>query len=647
VTNELITKLEEDSKKELEEKERELSSSKKQQVEELEDLKKEFNELITKELEEKERELSSSKKQQVKALEDLKEELDGRLNAAIDSTNKLKRQLSSTKNKLSSSKTHVKKLEDLKEELDGKLNAANNNELSSSKKHVKELEDLKKELGGKLNAANDLTNEFKKQLSSTKNELSSSSKEQVKVLQDLKKELNELQDSKQTLTFRLNEASQVEDSLRKKVEDVTISKTSSENEVKSLQFKLKKADNQNQTIKKEHLATARKLLYEKDEVDRLKGVGNALDLQLQETTKALGVAKDGTTLDYAIKIKKDSNYESSKLEELAGLADVMLKRYLEDRTNNNNNDKHFPFPLEKGEHDVVSQLTNEHNIIVEIKSDQILFRSFSDLLWKTFFKNNEASYDDFLSFNGWIGEKAFDTTNLLACKVEAMNASNKNATNKRKATVSAAGVDCDKTAATASNTTANTASTTTANTASTSTTASTTDYNDNDLMWTKLSGAAKTHAKELGYSQHSWDSFESLSSFSTKQNELKPSQKLAVTFLFKGVWPPSCTKLWQHKGFESNYKVKKSDPKAGESDFIPANGRQKRTRYFLIEPNGDGTWQAYRINEKKNQADGKTCECPFCRKWFNSQGINMHMKSCCLNYTPTNQSKSNKKNKPN
>jgi hypothetical protein len=56
----------------------------------------------------------------------------------------------------------------------------------------------------------------------------------------------------------------------------------------------------------------------------LKGVRDVLSVQLQETTKALDVAKDGTTLDYEIEINKDSNYESSKLEELAGLADVIL-----------------------------------------------------------------------------------------------------------------------------------------------------------------------------------------------------------------------------------------------------------------------------------------------------------------------------------
>jgi hypothetical protein len=59
-------------------------------------------------------------------------------------------------------------------------------------------------------------------------------------------------------------------------------------------------------------------LHKKNEVDRLKGVRDVLSVQLQETTKALDVAKDGTALDYEIKINKDSNYESSKLEELAG-----------------------------------------------------------------------------------------------------------------------------------------------------------------------------------------------------------------------------------------------------------------------------------------------------------------------------------------
>jgi hypothetical protein len=40
-----------------------------------------------------------------------------------------------------------------------------------------------------------------------------------------------------------------------------------------------------------------------------------------------------------------------------------------------------------------------------------------------------------------------------------------------------------------------------------------TDYNGNDLIWTELSPAAKIHARELGYSQRSWDSIRSLTGF--------------------------------------------------------------------------------------------------------------------------------------
>jgi hypothetical protein len=321
----------------------------------------------------------------------------------------------------------------------------------------------------------------------------------------------------------------------------------------------------------------------------------------------------------------------------------MLKRYLEHRTNINN-DKHFPFPLNKGENDVDSRLTNEHNIIVGIKSDPILFRSFSDLLWKIFFKNNEASYDDFLSFNGWIGEKVFDTTNLLACKVDAMNATNKRKRDEMKETPQLNNISASSTG-TASNMNTTTSIKTAVSTgdcgksnkkmASTSkrtmkNATGSTDYNGSDLIWTELSPAAKIHASELGYSQRSWDSIESLSSFSTKQIDLKSSQKLAVSFLFNGEWPPLTQKLWNHKHFEvfeSSFNCSKSDLKAGECDCSHsiANGRQKRTRYFFNEPNDDGTWQAYRINEKK-QSDGKiTCGCPFCQKQFGPQGIQMHM----------------------
>jgi hypothetical protein len=123
-----------------------------------------------------------------------------------------------------------------------------------------------------------------------------------------------------------------------------------------------------------------------------------------------------------INIDKDHNNEASKLQELTAVVDGIFERYSEKDLAKNKNDKHFPFPLkEDGERNVVDQLTYENKIIIEIKSDPILFRTINDLLWNRFFKNKSSkTYDNFLSFNGWIGEKVFNTTNLLACKVNAI-----------------------------------------------------------------------------------------------------------------------------------------------------------------------------------------------------------------------------------
>ena len=426
-----------------------------------------------------------------------------------------------------------------------------------------------------------------------------------------------------------------------------------EEEVK---FKHKQAENVKNTLTDDLTLTTGAVMKANTNLNELKGANDTLTKELQDKTNALSVAKVGTALEYAIKIENNNNYDASKLEDLTGLANLVFKRHLDkDPAGNSNKEKHFPFPLKKvDEHDVVSQLTNEYKILVEIKSDPILFRSFSDLLWKIFFKKNET-YDNFLSFNGWIGEKVFRTTNLLACKVDAINDEN-DKKRKRKDVDHDNGKDKDLTSKRSSkkkiatSTTAATASDTTANTTPTKTIAPTIDYNDKDLVWTQLSPAAKIHAAELGYSQVSWDSIESLSSFSTKLKDLSSSQNLAVRFLFEGVWPPSYTEtIQQHKhgeGFESKFKCSKQDAKAGEFVSIgpsSASGRQKRIRYFLIEPNGDGTWQAYRINEK--YADGKTlCECPFCRALFNPQGLNMHMRCCPKNDTPTqSKKKTNKK----
>jgi hypothetical protein len=76
---------------------------------------------------------------------------------------------------------------------------------------------------------------------------------------------------------------------------------------------------------------------------------------------------------------------------------LIFERYSEKDLLKNKKDEHFPFPLKKvakGD-DVLDQLKYENNIIVEIKSDHILFRTFNDLIWNIIFNNKSPkTYDD-------------------------------------------------------------------------------------------------------------------------------------------------------------------------------------------------------------------------------------------------------------
>jgi hypothetical protein len=106
-----------------------------------------------------------------------------------------------------------------------------------------------------------------------------------------------------------------------------------------------------------------------------------------------------------INIDKDPNYEASKLQELTAVVDGIFERYSEKDLAKNKNDKHFPFPLkEDGERNVVDQLTYENKIIIEIKSDPILFRTINDLLWNRFFKNKSSKTWRGLGGRCWILE---------------------------------------------------------------------------------------------------------------------------------------------------------------------------------------------------------------------------------------------------
>jgi chromosome segregation ATPase len=196
----------------------------------------------------------------------------------------------------------------------------------------KEYEDKVQNLTVSLTAAErdiDKANKLQLTLEGQISSLKASSKRK-------EQDLSKARQSLLTAQEEVDTAKKAEDRLKKEVKhvkkvlkNVDEIKTSANEEVKSLQFKLKKAENLNASIDKDHLLTTEHLMEEKEKVDNLKGVKDALEEQLQEATKALGVSKDGTTLDYVIKIKKDPNYELSKLEELAGLANLIFERYSE------------------------------------------------------------------------------------------------------------------------------------------------------------------------------------------------------------------------------------------------------------------------------------------------------------------------------
>jgi hypothetical protein len=410
-------------------------------------------------------------------------------------------------------------------------------------------------------------------------------------------------------------------------------------EVNSLKFKCNRAEREEKTNTEAHLLTTSKLMEVNGEFEKLKGASDILARELQEKTNALRVAQDGTALDYVINIDKDPNYEASKLQELIAVVDDIFERYSEKDLAKNKNNKHFPFPLkEDGERNAVDQLTYENKIIIEIKSDSILFRTINDLLWKRFFWN-KSSYGNFLSFNGWIGEKVFNTTNLLACKVNAIKDKKRkrqeeeekqqqqqkkpnNGENNRDSSSTGRGVvrgeggrgagrgergrgagrgERGRGAGRGGGTSPRTpaAAPTTTKVVS---------------PWSQLSEETKRNAAAVGFSQASFE-------------HMEEEKKSSFPSLIQRLCSEQQQQQQHREDFVGSLKYLKST-KAGSIVI------QESVRYFTIKQNEDDTWQAYRLNDKKEE--GKTfCQCSFCRKWKGSLGITMHMRSCRKNDTPT------------
>jgi hypothetical protein len=160
-----------------------------------------------------------------------------------------------------------------------------------------------------------------------------------------------------------------------------------------------------------------------DANENLKNVEGAMDIlnkKLQEASKALDVAKDGTPFEFVIKIDKNPNYKASKLQELTKFARFIYERYSQKDLLENKNDENFPFPLKKVTNggDVLDQLEYEYKITVGIKSYPILLCTFNDLIWNMIFNNESPkTFDYFFSFIKWIGTDVFKTMKLASCKI--------------------------------------------------------------------------------------------------------------------------------------------------------------------------------------------------------------------------------------
>jgi hypothetical protein len=67
-----------------------------------------------------------------------------------------------------------------------------------------------------------------------------------------------------------------------------------------------------------------------ENLKKLEGARDILNKELQEASKALDVAKDGTPLEFVIKIDKNPNYKASKLQELIEFVKLIIERYSEE-----------------------------------------------------------------------------------------------------------------------------------------------------------------------------------------------------------------------------------------------------------------------------------------------------------------------------
>jgi septal ring factor EnvC (AmiA/AmiB activator) len=416
---------------------------------------------------------------------------------------------------------------------------------------------------------------------------------------------------------RVEELEKEVEELEKEVETLNNKLTGADAEVKRLGFKFKQAMSEKKTLSCDHTKTAGILMGVNTDLKKSEGARNLLNEELQEANKALCVAKDGTPLEFVIKIDKNPNYKASKLQELTELVKSIYERYSEKDLLENDDDEDFPFPLNKvAKEKVYDQLVYESKIIVEIKSDPILFRTFNDLIWNKIFNDKSLTYDYFLSFIGWIGTDVFNTTKITTCKIRKLKrkrdedspASAPKAKKSLDPSKSPPRISDSSTTSTGdtASTTSPASATSTGDTASftspastIATTSSTDDPNDaaDSNEWSSMSSKRKTDALNLGFTEAGWNKYHGVSS-SSLINCTKRNAKAGTT--------------WKQDGI----------------------------RYYLIRPAGDDKWDAAIVNEKTEEGT-TTCQCPFCYVWKKSQGITMHITSCTQNCTEIKKKQSN------
>ena len=569
------------SKKELEEKKRELSSLK-EHVKTLEGLKEKLVEHVgaskkklkdsKEELEEKKRELSSLK-EHVKTLEDLIKRLDASKNEQAkkleDSKKELKERIRRNKSELSSSEDRerailVGGLEQAKI-LEDKLNKVVESKRQLERKLKEELEELKLELSSSKNMYTEQAN----RLGELKKELEGANASIQEAAKNLKASNEELKAAsardKKIITYN-----------NKQLEDQNIKLTGLENDLKRVNTEhqeFKQAENQkNIDLMKKlselndkanenetKLKTAEdKLSEEKKNNDQLRTLVE--DQKVELTTRS-------TTLAHAI--KSGRTYPLDTLTKIEKFVGIISKRF-NDRSPDDDPSSFFPIEqADRSNTDLLNVLHDEQELVNLVQSDNILVTTFYELIQTSSAMEVEnVNYlDTLLLFNLWVSNMIFkNLPNLFTAITKA-----KEGRRKRKLPIIPASVSCKQLI-----------------------------DQRNNLM---LPPANRAHQHNNSYAMQPPANRAVTTTNKPPVDELKVRVKL--TYTAKG------------REKEGSLITEKIGP-PGEDSFTIA-------QLLLEEKINEDHWYAYVL--KKDDESGKLF-CPFCSVTYATKGFTNHTKSC-------------------